>query len=145
MRRLFRILTTLLIFAGSTALAAYLVYRIFLFPQIAPMMDYDRAFHYSRVLSQTTAADLAALSIRVPDKPTVLSQIDTRQLLQRLHDTGRFPEWKSTFRLLDNRGKPMEFTLLPTPTNADGSRALVRGDYTFTVKPSSLPDPVQYH
>lgn len=108
------------------------------------MMDHDSAYNYSRVLSQTTTADLAAVSIRVPEKPTVLSQIDTRQLLQRLHDTGRFPEWKPTFRLLDCCGKPLEFTILPTPPTANVYPELPKGDYTFAIKPSTLRAPVQY-
>ncbi len=113
MRKILRILTTILIFAGSAALAAYLVYRVFLFPQLAPTMDHDFAYNYSRILSQTTSADLAAVSIRVPGQPTVLSQIDARQLLQHLHDTGRFPEWKPSFRLVDSRGKPWSSPFSP--------------------------------
>lgn len=143
MRRLLRILTTILIFAGSAALAALLVYRFLIYPQLCPMLDHDFAWNYSQVLSQTTAADLAAVSIRIPDRPTVLSQIDTRQLLQRLHDTGRFPEWKPSFRLVDCRGKPLEFTILPTPPTANTHPGQSKGDYTFTVKPSTLRDPVQ--
>ncbi len=132
------------IFVVAAALVANLVIRVVAFRQLSPMLDHDLAWNYSRVLSQTTAADLATVSIRVPDKPTVLSQIDARQLLQHLHDDGRFPEWKSSFRLLDHSGKPLEITILPTPPPADPTHQLVQGDYTFTVKPSTLSDPVQY-
>jgi hypothetical protein len=144
MRGILRIFATILIFAGGAALAALLVHRFLIYPQLCPMLDHDFAWNYSRVLSQTTAADLAAVSIRVPDQPAVLSQIDTRQLLQRLHDTGRFPEWKPSFRLLDCRGKPLEFTILPTPPTANVYPELPKGDYTFAIKPSTLRDPVQY-
>lgn len=144
MRGFLRIIATILIFAGSAALAAFLVYKFYIFPQLTPMLDHDLAWNYSQVLSQTTAADLAAVSIRIPDQPTVLTQIDARQLLQRLHDTGRFPEWKPSFRLVDSRGKPLEFTILPTPPTANVHPKQLKGDYTFTVKPSTLRDPVQY-
>jgi hypothetical protein len=132
------------IFVVAAALVANLVIRVVAFRQLSPMLDHDLAWNYSRVLSQTTAADLATVSIRVPDKPTVLSQIDARQLLQHLHDTGRFPEWKPSFRLLDHGGKPLEFTLLPTPPTANIYPKQPKGDYTFAVKPSTLSDPVQY-
>lgn len=144
MQRLFRVLKRTAFLAATAALAAYLVYHFFILPRLAPIQDHELAWDYSRFLSQTTAADLAAVSIRVPEKPTVLSQIDARQLLQHLHDDGRLPGWQSSQRLLDHRGKPIEFTILPTPPPADPTHQLVQGDYTFAVKPSTLRDPVQY-
>ena len=144
MHRFLRILTRTIFLVATAATAAWVIYHIFVLPRLAPIQDRELAWDYSRVLSQTTAADLATVSIRVPDKPTVLSQIDARQLLQHLHADGRFPEWKSSFRLLDHSGKPLEITILPTPPPADPTHQLVQGDYTFTVKPSTLSDPVQY-
>ncbi len=68
MRRFFKIIAILIIIIGAV-LAVNLIIRVIAFHQLCPMLDHDFAWNYSRVLSQTSAADLAAVSIASPTSP----------------------------------------------------------------------------
>jgi hypothetical protein len=115
---------------------------------LTPMLDHDLASNYSTIFSRLKAEDLTALGIPKPEGESSLPHSDARRLLQRLHDTDRFPEWKPEFVLRDFKGNAFEFSIRPNDRTDRGapissSRKLERGDYIVSIKVSTLSDPVE--
>ena len=130
------------------AVAVFCSYEFYVYPRMKPMLDHDLAHSYTRILSQTELQDLSALSIPLPTTPTAVSHSDIRRLLQRLHDTGHFPEWKPEYKLLDYEGHQLEFTIrrkdsTNPPVIFQGSDRLRSGNFVFSVKASTMSEAIE--
>lgn len=73
--------------------------------------NWEHSANLSRDLSPTTADDLEFIGVTLPSSRAEMSPEQVSRLIQRLHQTGRFPDATSWRKLVDLYGAPYQFSV----------------------------------
>lgn len=92
----------------------HVAFAIYYYPQLKPVLNWNRAAELATRLSQITSDDFKNVGLPIPTTKVEIPQADALKLVERLYATKRFPDWIKSPNLEDWDGRLYTVWVRPT-------------------------------